>query len=753
MKLYYMQKSAQIKIYKKFLFFIVLVLFGSSVLANENIIQVTGNKNISLKTILSLAPSDIRSSNPAAINNFQKKLFETGFFKNVNIIQKNDLIIINVIENPLINFFYIEGVKNKTVIDKIYEISKVRENSIFQEYKINEDIKKINNYLNSLGYLNNKLNYKVKKISDNKINIFYNIELNNKFKINRIFFIGNKFFKSSTLSNVTYSTEHGWWKFFSNSTIPSESLINYDISRLKKFYLDNGFYDVQIPSASIKIVSDLYANIIFSIESGARYKISSTELIDNSKSLKKENILFFNNKFNDFLKKYYSKIDIDNSLDDFNSYLSKSNFDLNIKIKTEKISSNEIKLTYFVNEKTDKFLIEKITIVGNNITDDFVIRNNLLLSEGDFLNDYKLNTSIEKLKGKGLFQNVTTKKVPINEDKVQLNVIVEEKATGEISAGAGAGTNGATISAAINEKNFIGKGINLNSNINFGTQKILGSISYLDPDFQNSGNTLKALLFAESNDYENASYTNKIIGSSISTSYEIYDKIFLNPGVGIDYDRVDANSDASTIIKKREGSYYTSKFFYNISKNTKNRDIMPTEGHVFGAGQTFSIFSDVPYINNKIFGSVYHEYIDNFIGSIKYKLESINGVNKDVKFSDRLFVGSNNLRGFSNRGIGPKLDNDFIGGNYSFYSSFSSTIPNGMPEKWNATTNIFLDTANVWGVDDNSTDDSNFLRSSIGVGLSWISPLGPLSISYAQPITNKSSDDIEQFNFKIGSAF
>ncbi len=161
--------------------------------------------------------------------------------------------------------------------------------------------------------------------------------------------------------------------------------------------------------------------------------------------------------------------------------------------------------------------------------------------------------------------------------------------------------------------------------------------------------------------------------------------------------------------------------------------MQPTEGYTFGVGQGFIICYQIfPILIIEYLAHIINEYLENVIGSVKYKVESINGFNKDIKFSDRLSVNSNNLRGFADRGIGPKIDNDFIGGNYSFYTSFSSTLPNGLPEKWNAITNIFFDTANVWGVDDNSTSDSNKLRSSIGLGLSWISPLGPISITYAE---------------------
>ena len=163
--------------------------------------------------------------------------------------------------------------------------------------------------------------------------------------------------------------------------------------------------------------------------------------------------------------------------------------------------------------------------------------------------------------------------------------------------------------------------------------------------------------------------------------------------------------------------------------------------------------SDIPYINNRIFGSFYEEYKSNFVGSIKYKIESINGIGEDIKLSDRLFVNSDNLRGFANNGVGPKLDGDYIGGNYSFYTNFSSTFPNGLPEKWNALTNLFFDVANVWGVDDGSAKDSSKIRSSVGLGVSWISPIGPISFTYAEPLTKSDTDKEEQFNFKIGSAF
>jgi len=741
---------------KKFnLFLFLLIIFFNiqvPLFANDKI-ELIGNKNISSSTILSLAPKDISLLDSDKINTFQKKLYETGFFEKVDINIKNNKIVITFIENPLVNFFFIEGVKNKETLQKIYDLSQIKENNIYQAHLVKNDVKNISIFLNKLGYLSNEINFKLIKTKNNQINIFYIIDLKNKFKINRIYFIGEKFFKSSTLKNAVYSSEHGWWKFFSNSTTPTEDLINFDINRLKNFYLNNGFYDAQVSSGSINILENNYADITYSINSGNQYTIDEIQILDSSKSLTKEILSNLNNINNNILKTIYKQNSVKKTSESISKYLSSSNFDLIINSQIEKITQNKLKLKFLISEIKTKKIIDKISIVGNNITDDFVIRNKLKLAEGDFFNSSKFNNSIDSIKDTGLFKNVSPKIAAADDDRIAIEINVEEQPTGEITAGAGAGSDGATITGGIREKNFLGKGLSLNSNVNIGTQKIFGNLTYSNPDFKNTGNTFKNSYFIENNDYENASYQNKVIGSNVSLYYEIYDKFFFNPGLAVDFDSVRPNSDASDLVKRREGNYFTSKIFYNASKNTKNREILPSEGYVFGVGQGLSLISDIPYINNRIFGSYYNEYASNFIGSIKYRFETINGFSDDIKFSDRLFVSGDNLRGFAARGIGPKLDNDFIGGNYSYFTTISSTVPNGLPEKWNATTNIFLDTANVWGVDDGSTGNSNKIRSSIGAGFSWISPLGPISITYAEPLSKANSDDVEQFNFKIGTAF
>ena len=732
----------------------VIIIFSSNLYSNDKIV-IEGNVNIPNNTILSFASPDISISDPQEINLFQKKLFDTGFFKFVDIKILNEKIYLKLEENPLVNFFYLEGIKSNELKTNIEKIIKIRENSVFNETIIKNDIKIISEFLNSLGYLANIVEYEIYRIKSNKLNIFYKIKLNNEFKIKNIFFIGDKFFKSSTLRDVIYSSEHGWWKFFSSTSKPSEEIINYDISRLKNFYLSKGFYDIQINSQSIKINNENYADLIYSINSGKKYSIKSILIQDFSNSLKIENKKNIQKIYNDILKDvFYNKKLIETKINSIRNYLSKSNFNLITNYEISKINDENLTIAIKISEPPKKKIINKIEISGNIFTEEFVIRNFLKFSEGEIFIQNKISSAVEKIKGSSLFKEVNYYIKDLNDNEVDIFIKVLEAPSGEIAAGAGAGTSGASISTSINEKNFLGKGVKLNGIISVGTEKVNGRVSYSDPDFKNSGNLINASIYATKNTFDGASYENKVIGSGLSTKYEIFDQFFLNPGIAIDFDSVKANDDASESIKRRDGNYFTSKFTYNLLKDTKNREFNPTSGFLIGFGQGYSIFSDIPYINNKIFGSYHNEYNDGYVGTIRYRLETINSLNSEnIKYSDRLFVNENSLRGFASRGIGPKISSDYIGGNYLYFSSFSTSFPNGMPDKWNMISNIFFDNANVWGTDDNESKDYNKIRSSVGLGLSWISPLGPISMSYAEPLTKSDADSLEQFSFRIGSAF
>jgi outer membrane protein insertion porin family len=739
------------------IFFQVYLSANSYLYAKINL-EINGNKKISEQTINQIINFDknkIYTENE--LNNIYKKLFETNFFEKIDLRFDNNLLKIDLKENPIINFFYIDGESNKKITDLIYEKIDLSQNAIYSENLLNSDIKRITEIYKDLGFFNTKINPQISRLNENEINIILKISKGKKYKINKIFFIGNNSISSSVLKSAIFSSEYGWWKFLSPSTGINEKQIDYDKNLLKKFYLNNGFYDVQIISTDIEFNEQGNANLVISLNEGKKYFLNNFELIDNNNNLNKEQIKFIKNIMNKYVSEIYAINKLSKIKKEVNDFLNSNKIEfVDVELQEEKIFENQIKINAILLNKDKKF-VNLINITGNSITEEEVIRRSLFFAEGDSFASYKLSQSQRELENLGLFKNIKFEvdKNTNGNDLVNVNITVEEQPTGEISAGVGLGSHSSSIITGLNEKNFLGKGINLNFNTSLGTEKIQGTVSATFPDFRNTNNALISEIFAVSSDFENAGYESTKVGSNIATQYEIFENVDLRLGTGIDLDDISANSSASNLYKSMEGKYTTFKGFYSVINDKRNRSFMPSEGHNLSFGQVLALpGSDIPYLENNLRGAYYYPLNENYIFNVKSSFNSINSLNnKDVKLSDRQFSTNREMRGFENRGIGPKDGKDHVGGNYSAFASISSTFPNYLPEKWNANSSVFLDAGNVWGVDFNESLDSDRIRSSFGVSFDWVSPLGPLNFTFSETLSSANGDKEESFSFNIGSVF
>ena len=720
-------------------------------------IKISGNVAISKETILNLIETDKEILKSDDLNSMQKKLFETNFFSKVDIKIEGNQVSIYLIENPIIEYVLITGLEERQ--DYLVNIEKkisLKANGIFSESLLNKDIKSINEFLSSAGYSQSNVEYKINKITNNKVNVFLDIKLNQQFHVREIFFLGDKVFSSSTLKSVISTTQKSWLSLFNTTAIPSVNRINYDISSLKSFYLSRGYYDVQVVNGSIDYIDQNLVNIVFVVNAGGKFFFQKPSVINSALSPKDRDLLFVNNEIKELYSKSYDPAILNKVLKNINTYFLDRNITANAEYRLKKESPNELSIVFEISEITEKKFINNIYVKGNDITEEKVVRNSLLFAEGDLYSVSNVNKSLDTLKSLEIFKNINITNEDIKNSKnINITVSLEEMATGEIAAGAGYGSSGGLVSFILKERNLFGQGIGSNISLNIGTQKVLGNISLSNPDFSGTGNTLRTSLFASQYSYDNAGYENKVYGGNVSTAYEMFKDITFESGFGADYDSIDSKSASSDLIKSRDGNYKTTKVFYNFYNDKRDRKFNPTSGYTFGFGQGLATFvSDIPYISNNVFGSFYNGFSEDFIGTIKYKIKSINSINdKDVKLSDRIFLSDNELRGFGYREVGPKLNSEFIGGNYSYSTSFSTTVPNGLPDKWGTTSNLFFDVANVWGTDFDGIADSDTIRSSVGVGFSWVSPMGPLSFTFAEAISKNSTDALQSFSFKLGSTF
>ena len=737
------------------IFFFILT---SSLFAEIKKVNIVGNARVSSATIESLIDKKINNIDSIYINNLTKKIYDTDFFADVKISFNQDVLTINVVENPVVNFFYVNGIKDSD-LDQVNKIITLKENSIFSTSKLKKDIEATKEFLNTSGYYQAIIIPEVIKIDNNQVNLIINIDKKEISKIKNIYFIGNKYFSSNQLLDVITSTEDGWWKLFS-ATALNEQRVDYDKQLLKDFYKSKGFYDAQVESAFASLDKNNLFTLTFSINSGKKYKFGDFEIKINSSSYKDQDINEIKSIANKILNnEIYSTVTTNKLNKQVESYLlSKKYNSFEISIQELKKNDDIINIVLQLNDEA-KIFINKINIKGNSITEEKAIRDNIVLSEGDYLNLSKAKKSVDNIKSTRIFSKVDYKFEDSDKKNFKdFNLFVKEQATGNISAGVGYSTNGGLFEVGINERNFLGQGINLDFTGRLSADVLRGEFSYVNPNFENSNKELAYSFFSEVDDYSNSGYENKRVGTKFATKYEIYEDIFFRPNIGIQYDKLDVTgASASNLLKSREGNFATTSFGYNFSFDQRDSRFNPTSGSLLYFDQNIAtLFSDIPTIQTGVGATFYHELInEKFIGSARLRLANVLAFdNKDAKLSDRLFSSSNDIRGFEPRGIGPVDSGDHIGGNNLATLSLKSTFPNPIPESLRATSFVFFDAGNVWGVDySNAISDSSKIRSSTGVAIDLMSPVGPLSFTYSIPLSKSSTDKEQKFLFNIGSSF
>ena len=740
----------------KFLLLFFFILSASS-FAEIKKINIIGNSRVNSNTIEVFVDKKITKIDSIYINNLTKKIYDTELFSDVKITYNQDILTITVSENPIVNFFYINGVEDSD-LDQINKIITLKENNIFSTSKLKKNIEDTKEFLNNSGYYQATIIPEVIKIDNNQVNLIINIDKKDISKIKNIYFIGNKFFSNSQLIDVITTKEYSWWKFFTNSAL-SEQRVEYDKQLLKDFYLNKGFFEAQIESAFVNVDNNNDFTLTFSINAGNKYKFGNFEIKNIAAQFKDQDInevktisdkLLRNEIYsNDIVRKLYKKIE---------SHLESkrySNFEINI----QELKKNDDMVDVILQlSESKKVLINKINIQGNTITEEKVIRDSLVLAEGDYLNSIKVKRSIDNVKARQLFSKVDYKiEDSEKKDFKDFNLFVKEQPTGSISAGVGYGSNGGLFEASINERNFLGQGINLNATGTLASEEIRGDFSYVNPNFKGSDKELAISLFSQVDDYENSGYQNKKLGTKFATKYEIYEDIFFRPNTVIQYDKLETSGSTSILLKSRAGDFTTTSIGYNFSYDQRDSRFNPTSGTLFYYDQNIAtFFSDIPTLQTIVGSTSYKKiYKESFIGSAKIKIANVIAFDeKDVKLSDRIFANTSDLRGFEPRGVGPVDSNDHIGGNNLATLSLKSTFPNPIPESLRANTFLFLDVGNVWGIDYSSIiSDSSKIRSTTGIALDIVSPIGPLSFTYSIPLSKASTDKEQNFLFNIGSSF
>ena len=735
------------------LFFIFYNVYSYSEVVNK--VDVQGNDRISSETIMIFGDIVIGNNyEESDVSLLIKKLYETRFFSNISAELANNKLTIVVEENPIVYSIIFKGEKAKKHVEKIKEFLLVREKSSYVSNNIKHDINQIKSFYRARGYYFVKIDAEIEKLEKNRVNIFYSIDAGEKAKISKIYFLGDKKFRDKRLRDIIISEEAKFWKFLSQNVYLNQERIELEKRLLENYYRNKGYYEVDLTSSNVEYSEGEGFVLTYSINAGKRYKFKKI-FADVSETLDSSAFFSLEPEFNKLVGQYYSQIKLYSLLEKIDklSEQKELQFVNHSLLETLDDDGIEVKINIFEGKK---FIIEKINIAGNTITNDSVIRGELLVDEGDPFSELLVNKSLNKIRGRNIFGKVEQKTLPGSTDDLKiLEINVEEKATGEIMAGAGVGTEGTSFMFSVRENNWLGKGVYLTSALSISEERVSGNIEVIDPNYNFSGNSVSTSLNVSATDRTAATgFKSSKTGFSLGTSFEQYENIYISPALAVDYEDIEAESTASDNIKKMDGTYITSDFTYGITLDKRNQSFQPTEGYSTSFFQSLPLIQDSSSIINTFNANTWHEISENVIGSLKFQAKTVHGIDENVRLTNRLFVSGRKLRGFVRGKVGPKDGADWIGGNYVTGLSVEAQLPNLLPEAYKTDFSLYLDSANIWGVDySDAINDSNKIRSSVGVAANVFTPIGPLSWTLSQSLTKASSDVTETFNFNIGTSF
>jgi outer membrane protein insertion porin family len=741
---------------KKILLLILIVFYSTNSFSETiNTITVVGNNRVSEETIINF--SNLTKGinvDDNQLNESLKELYKTEFFENVDLSIAEGILTINVKEFPLVQEIKINGIKAKGQKEALLDNIFLKEKNPFNKNKLSKDLNTMLNIFKTSGFYFVKIEPSIEQNLNNTVNIIFDIDRGERATIKQIKFIGNKFFKDRKLFGVITSEEDKFWKVLSKQKYLDIERVKLDKRLLKSFYLEKGFYDIQIKDAYSKLIDNDSFILTYNIEAGKKYFFGKFKL-DLPVDYNPNDFEKLTNKFSKLENKKYNLNEIEKILNEIEQIALIENYEFISTNIVENVSGNKIDFLFeFV--ETEKLYVDRINILGNNVTSEKFIRDNFLVDEGDPFNEILHLKSLNKLRATNLFKSVNANVSKNNDNFNTIELNIEEKPTGEIFAAAGHGSDGTTFSIGVNENNYKGEGIKLSSNLEVGKGSVKGGLALTTPNFAYSDRSLSTSVESSSIDKLNDSgYKSSLKSFSVGTSYEQFSELYFSPNISISDETIKTDGSASESYKKQAGNYFDTLFGYRLSYDKRNSPYQPTSGFVSSFSQNLPLVSKEGTIINSYSLTNYNELADNMIVTAGFLVKSATSIkDKDVRVSKRLYIPSSRLRGFKSGKVGPIDGLDYIGGNYISTLNLSSTVPFLLQTSEFLDLKLFLDAANVWGVDYSSAiDDSNKIRTSTGVALEVLTPVGPMSFSYAEAISKASTDQTESFRFQLGTTF
>ena len=755
---------------------LILLFLSFSILPTKSFSQegtissiiVDGNKRITSETIIAISKIEKGALySPSQLNSALQLIKKSTFFKTATVSFANNILTINVVENPTINTINFEG--NSTLKDEnLSELIFSKERQTLSISKTEKDSDVIASAYADTGRISASITPKIVELSDNRVDLIFEIIEGRITEVEKITFTGNRIFSDFRLKGVISTKQAGIFRRFINSDTYAEDKLNYDTELLQNFYINKGYIDFELDS-SVGLTRKKDAFLInHSIKEGQQYNYSEINFDISDVNIDKKSLIKLNRIKSGSV---FDRRRIPKLLEEIDIFLTKNGINFIEPIPI--INRNDTELTMDVTiqlQKTKKIFVERIEVEGNSTTIDEVIRLQFDFAEGDPFNRRKILNAVDRIRGLGFFSNVeTSTREGSSPEKIIIEVKLTEKPTGSLGIGAGFNSSdGSVFTFNINERNFLGKGQTIQLDLSSSKIEKELSVGLEDPSFLGR-NLLAGISFGQK--------TITPAATPIKT-----DKQFFAPKIGfplsrdsnltlsyrLDQDKVKLtyeNAVMSPLIKSDVGNKTKSAVLLTYNLDKTNSVVSPTAGYNLRIIQEINgLGGNVSFSKSSFDVKTYKTLIrDDIVLSSGLSSGVILG--SDAAITNRFFLGGDQLKGFRNQGIGP-IDNTFsgsdangdpLGGKMFASISLEASFPIGVPEEYSVFGGIFLDAGSVWGLDNTQStgivDDSFKIRSAAGVSLFWDTVIGPLRFNFSRPIKREKYDVIENFRFTVDTRF
>ena len=742
----------------------VILFFSFTLNADTSKIKTLGNKRISNETVVLISGLGGYSEiSDQLISDALRKLTKSGLFSNVRIKRENDVILVEVKENPLVNEILFEG--NKVASDdELLGLISSKVSNAYSKETVLQDVKRLTQFYKSRGRYNAVIKPQFVNTSGNLINLIFEIIEGDLLEVKEVVFVGNKEFSDKKLFAVTPSRKKGIFSFITDSDNYSETILAQDKIALEKFYRSNGYIDIQVTSSLAILAPDkTEVTLSYTVSEGPKYLIGEIDLSSKISKLDEQD---YRSLINLRTGDVYNKNKLDELANELEQRIISSGVPLaKVRVEGKKTPDIGIIDVDIVFENNQKLFVERIEIRGNNQTLDEVIRREFSLAEGDAFNPLVLKKTEEKLRALGFFEQVRIN-VTNGTSMEKAIVIVEvlEAPTGSLNFGVGYSTDTSiTGSLSLTERNLLGKGQKLNFNLSAAKSSQVLNFGFSEPAFLDRDVSAGINLAFKKVDPMESTYTSNSISLSPSFGFVLGPDAKMLVSYKIENLKINSNDSLSEVLKSDHGDYVDSSLTSTLVFDRRNSIVEPTSGYILRLSSTLAgLGGDIGYVKNALRSKIYKGVLED---AIVFSAELEGGILDNYRgfsrVTDRFKLGGRNFRGFQFGEIGPRdVTGDALGGEKYLMSRLEANFPLGLPEELGLYGGVFSELGSLWSLktNDKSVSSVRFseqvFRSSAGVSLYWSTPIGPLQFNWSKPIDYIEGVDItEAFSLNLATRF